>query len=400
MQLSPGTLAPDLAEHLVRLSSRMPFGCAAQELYSFARVRISEPTARRLTVAAGRAWVELEAAEAQRIERGLPPAPEGSACQQVSVDGAMVPLVGGEWAEVKTLVIGTLTGQPPGEEVRAEELSYFSRMADSESFTDLALVEIHRRGVETADVVAAVNDGALWEQGFVDAYRPDAVRVLDFGHAASYLSAAAQAVYGAGTRECAEWVERWRHELRRGDPQAVLDALRRLRAGATGDVAAVVGASLRYLEERYEQIRYAEFELSGVPIGSGIVESACKLVVEARLKGSGMHWARGSVNPMVALRNVLCGGRWQEVWPSIVKRLREHCAERTRVGRQHRLEAAQASEPVPEALSVPAPIVTTAVAEPTPVSQPPQAGRRRPAASHPWRRFSFGRACRPHPAAG
>lgn len=123
LQLTPGVLAPDLHEQLVRLSSRMPFECAVRELHSFTRSHISEPTARRLTLSAGRAWVELETEGAKRIERELPAPPQGPAFQQLSVDGAMVPLVGGEWAEVKTLVIGTLTGQSPGEEVKAEELS-------------------------------------------------------------------------------------------------------------------------------------------------------------------------------------------------------------------------------------------------------------------------------------
>lgn len=75
-------------------------------------------------------------------------------------------------------------------------------MMDSERFIDLAPCETHRRGVETAGVVAAVNDGALWGQRSVDAHRPDAVRVLDFGHAASYMSVAAQGVYGPGTVKC------------------------------------------------------------------------------------------------------------------------------------------------------------------------------------------------------
>ena len=45
------------------------------------------------------------------------------------------------------------------------------------------------------------------------------------------------------------------------------------------------------------------------------MESANKLVVEARLKGAGMYWARASVNPMVALRTVACADRWPEAWP-------------------------------------------------------------------------------------
>ena len=144
MQLSPGSLAPDVAEHLARLSARMPFECAAQELYYSHRCRISEPTARRLTLGAGEAWVELETAEAERIQRELPMRPQGPAFQQVSADGAMVPLVGGEWAEVKTLAIGTLSGQRQGEEVKAKDLSYFSRMTDSDVFVNLNLDRFRR----------------------------------------------------------------------------------------------------------------------------------------------------------------------------------------------------------------------------------------------------------------
>ncbi|WP_420799352.1 hypothetical protein [Ktedonospora formicarum] len=45
-----------------------------------------------------------------------------------------------------------------------------------------------------------------------------------------------------------------------------------------------------------------------------MVESANKLVVQARLKGSGMHWQHDHVNPMLALRNAVCNERWQEMW--------------------------------------------------------------------------------------
>ncbi len=45
---------------------------------------------------------------------------------------------------------------------------------------------VSRRGVERATEVAAVQDGADWLQGFVDGHRHDAVRILDFAHAAGY----------------------------------------------------------------------------------------------------------------------------------------------------------------------------------------------------------------------
>ena len=79
---------------------------AAQELGHFRRVTVSRPTAQRLSEAAGAAYVAAQTAEVVRLERELPAPPPGPAQQFLSVDGAMVPLVGGEWAEVKTLVLG------------------------------------------------------------------------------------------------------------------------------------------------------------------------------------------------------------------------------------------------------------------------------------------------------
>jgi hypothetical protein len=112
----------------------------------------------------------------------------------------MVPLRGGVWAEVKTLVIGSVLAEIQQETIaRTTAHSYFSRMTDAATFADLASVEIERRGIERAKEVCAVQDGAEWLQGFVDGHRPDAVRILDFAHAAEYLGQIAEQAQQAST---------------------------------------------------------------------------------------------------------------------------------------------------------------------------------------------------------
>src|SRR5205823_14699540 len=89
--------------------------------------------------------------------------------QYLSADGAMVPLVGGDWAEVKTLAIGAVEvrrGDDGLPEAQTTDLTYFSRLADAERFTRQAYVEAHRRGTETAKVVCAVQDGANGSRGW------------------------------------------------------------------------------------------------------------------------------------------------------------------------------------------------------------------------------------------
>ena len=403
----------------MRLSTWMPFARAASELARLRGVRVAEATARGRTEAAGAAAVALHTAELERLERAQPDPPQGPERQFLSVDGAMVPLVGGRWAEVKTLVLGEI--EAPAWDAREHawvvhttHLSSFSRLADLDTFTRLATVETHRRGTATAGAVGAVVDGAEGNQSFIDYHRPDAVRILDFPHAIGYLGQVAEAVWAAEPAQQARWLHEQCQELKRGDPAVVLERLRALQvrlAPAAGDPAPPalqpVTSSLSYLEKRQAQIQYAAFQAAGYPIGDGAVESAHKVVVEARLKGAGMHWAPAHVNPLVALRNVAYNDRWEEAWPLLSAELRRQARARVTARRQARAGTAAAAlpsrivppEPAPTPLPAPAALErpTGGDADPAGTSPsaplpPASAGPPRPRADHPWRR---GRACRP-----
>jgi hypothetical protein len=386
LELGPGAFSPFLVESIARLGTRMPFEQVPGELAFFTGVTVGEDTARRLTEAAGAALVEVETAEWERIVGECPPAVEGPAVQQLSVDGAMVPLVHGEWAEVKTLAIGTVGTRRDreGAEVPcAREVSYCSRLADADQFIELTRLELYRRGTRRAGVVCAVADGAPWIQRVWDWHCPRAVRILDFPHAAEHLSRAAQAALGAGTAAVSAWLGTQLHDLEHDDPETVLAALRTLGTQATEPaVQEVCVEVLGYLEARRGQIAYATFQAQGYPIGSGMVESANKLVVEARLKGAGMHWARANVNPMVALRAMACSERWDTSWPLLWAELRRQQAVR----RCARHQARHPPPPEPSARTRPAAV------PPTPMARMERKGlveHGRPTADHPWRRQSL-----------
>lgn len=368
----------------MRLATWMPFAQAAESLAFFWQVSLGATTVRQQTEAAGAAYVAVQTAAVARLECEQPPVPAGPPLQQLSADGAMVPLVGGAWAEVKTLVIGTVgapvlvDGEP---RVHASDLSYFSRLTDHETFARLALVETHRRGVATAGAVVAVTDGSAWLPGFLDYHRPDAVRVLDFPHAVEHLTTAAQATFGTGSAVSATWLVAQAHELKHGEPMRVVLALLDLPTRAASDPAAAAAArnaTLGYLTKRWGQIQYAHFRALGYPIGSGAVESANKLVVEVRLKGSGMHWAPEHVDAMLALRTVACAARWGEAWPQIVARLRTQAAGQRRARHRARHPVAATPAPTPPAPpSRPRPRRTTGI---------PRLRPNRSSQPHAWRR--------------
>ncbi len=180
LALLPGRLTPRLQESLVRCTRRVPawipsFAKAAAELAWFTQVEVSKATACRLTEATGAAAVAVETREVERIEREYPSAPAGPDTLLFSVDGAMVPLLHGQWAEVRTLAVGAVAPsvtQDGTRVIQTHELSYVSRLADSTTFGRLALGELHRRGLERARRVGAVVDGADWCQALSTSTRP------------------------------------------------------------------------------------------------------------------------------------------------------------------------------------------------------------------------------------
>jgi hypothetical protein len=355
LALAPGTYSPFLHESLARLGTWLPFERVPAALQHFTRVPVSAETARRHTEAAGAALAAAETAAVAALEQttALPPAPPGR--WQVSVDGAMVPVVPDEWAEVKTLAIGQVVERSGrgGPTLHTEALSYFSRLAEADTFRRLAWCETHRRGVTAAPDACGLVDGAEWCQGFLAWHCPQAVRILDFPHAGEYLAVAARPVFGADTPVLVAWLDRWLHELEYGDPDAVLRevaALPRVPVGTGSSVEYPRDTALQYLTKRREQIAYAAFRAAGYPIGSGAVESANKLVVEARLKGSGMHWARANVNPMLALRGAACSDRWGEAWAQLThQHQQQRAAARAQRAAAHRV----APEPAPSPPSDP-----------------------------------------------
>ncbi len=387
--LSASAFSPYLVEAMTRLGTEMPFERVPEVLSFFTQVGIGEETARAVTERAGAMLQELDQAEVAQIERGERPEMVGPPVQQVSADGAMVHLVKEGWVEVRTLAIGKVEVTLGGE-VHAREVSYFSRLDTAEEFRRLAVGELCRRGTLSAERVCVVVDGAEWLQKFADWHVPQAERILDFPHAAEHVILAAHSTFGPGTAPASEWLGKWLHELKHGNPDQVLAALRALPTERSIDPSA--GAKTRdevvaYLEKRRAQIAYAEFLAAGYPIGSGMVESANKLVVEARLKGSGMHWARPNVNPMLALRTAARSGRWREVWPGIWRGL---CARRRKPRRPPAGPPSTGATAGPTATADSPPIAASPSPRPkrAPAPRPPKKGlmhNGRPTDDHPWK---------------
>ncbi|HEY7062532.1 MAG TPA: hypothetical protein VII06_13715 [Chloroflexota bacterium] len=187
MDLGPGTGSPAGEPALMRLGTGRPFERVPRELAALLGVTRGRETVRRRTEAAGAALVAAATAAVAALGRtGPAPPPGGDAWYEVSVDGAMVPLVPGEWGAVQTRASAQLERQPTPAgpwTVRATALSDFSRRAEADTCRQRAWVETPRRGITLAPRVGAVGAGAPWCQRFYAWHCPAAGRILDWAQA-------------------------------------------------------------------------------------------------------------------------------------------------------------------------------------------------------------------------
>ena len=364
----------------------MPFREAVEEVWYSHQTVVGEATCRRVTYRNGRAAETIVCQEAARLEKEGLDEIGGPAKLLISADGSFIRLTSGEWREIKGLAVGEFetvgTGLGVSEEVKTQKLSYFTRSYRARDFETFALAELARRGFDEAETVVAVNDGAEWLQSFINYHCPAAVRILDFAHALGHVAEAGKAIWGENSDAFKSWFPRCRHQLKHHPPQRTLAELSLLQPKAKGDEqAAVLGSAQLYLQRRLEMIDYPYFQRRGYPIGSGSVESAHKQVVQRRFKQAGMRWAPQHVDPLLALRDLLCNDRWNEGWGDIVtfqlqqqrqKRCQRALAKKSPPSLPNSFPALQAARLLP---------TPDAPVERTPAHKKPK----RDPMDHPWR---------------
>jgi hypothetical protein len=206
---------------------------------------------------------------------------------------------------------------------------YFARMPESGMTTLIAQVEQQvstvQQGREFREI-AVLCDGkdTIWDTAEQSEVLAGAIHILDFYHASSYVSGVAKAIYGEGTSRAESWHQRWRDKLQLDDDAVpkLIRAIKRATAVTRKGTERhdVLRRAVNFLGRNAERMRYAEFIALGLPIGSGPVESACKNIVNARLKRSGMRWSMEGGQNVLNLRVHLKSDRWEPAWSAYLSR--------------------------------------------------------------------------------
>jgi hypothetical protein len=158
-------------------------------------------------------------------------------------------------------------------------------------------------------------DGADDNWSYLSSILPQGIEILDFYHAAEHLNAAVGSVYGDGSVEARKRFEALRFTLREevDGAEKVIRALDYLRKKHPKNKQ--VEKELAYFRNNRHRMRYQQFAAQGLPIGSGVVEAACKTLVTQRMKQSGMRWGEEGGQAILTLRGwTQSGDRFDRAW--------------------------------------------------------------------------------------
>jgi hypothetical protein len=217
------------------------------------------------------------------------------------------------WREIKVGVLARL-GQVV---TQLQHRRLVAVLGDIEALSPRLWGAAIRQGILHAPHVVWLSDGGrgLWRL-FEERFAGHARGIVDFYHAAQQLWKGAAAWLDGRTTQARRWFAWTRHRLRHGMPDGVLadleDALDVEGLPATaGDTIRPVYA---YLQRHREHIDYAQYKELGLPLGSGMVESACKWLIQQRFKGVGMRWSENGFNHLLHLRLAWVNGRFEALF--------------------------------------------------------------------------------------
>jgi len=169
--------------------------------------------------------------------------------------------------------------------------------------------DVARRDPERRRPLAVLLDGALGLWALVTQYFKgweNVTFVLDLMHVVGYLWVAANALFREGSEEGKHWVQQKLTQILRGRVGYVIGSLKQTLAKRKLKKSSreALGNVIRFLHNHRRWMKYDEYLAAGLPVATGVVESACGSVVKHRMEGEGKRWSVEGAEAILALRSL------------------------------------------------------------------------------------------------
>jgi hypothetical protein len=179
--------------------------------------------------------------------------------------------------------------------------------------------EVIRRNPHGSKPVIFLSDGERALHDRQSEYLPeDTVCILDLFHVMERLWKVAWCFFEEKTQkhEAHQWVEERLKRLLEGKVDAVIRGMRyqATQGGLKGPKRKPVEDAAEYFAGNRDRMKYDEYLAAGYPIGSGVVEGACRHLVKDRMERTGMRWLPSGAQAMLDLRATYLNGEWDAFW--------------------------------------------------------------------------------------
>lgn len=143
-------------------------------------------------------------------------------------------------------------------------------------------------------------------------------RIIDFFHASEHLSHLAEAIHGKSSQKAKTWYLKYR-DILKNEKEGVLKLIRSveyyLRSKSFSKARKQeIKMHLGYFKRHKKFMDYAVYKEKGWPIGSGVIEAACKSVVKQRMCRSGQRWSIKGGQAILNFRAIVKSERWDSFW--------------------------------------------------------------------------------------
>jgi len=223
----------------------------------------------------------------------------------VLTDGSMLPATGGRWKEAKVGVLlrdqDRLSRLDANRNVVARA-RYTAVWDGQEELKEVMRAALDVERWQSYAEVVWLGDGARCIWNMAEVLCPTAIQILDIGHAIENGMKCGKALLGESHPLLELWEKRLRSLVDAGNTNATIHELMDCMLVATDDELEPIDDLVRYYRHNAERMKYPEFLAKGLMIGSGVVESAHRHVLQSRMKRSGQHWSEEHGRRMVKLR--------------------------------------------------------------------------------------------------
>jgi hypothetical protein len=329
--------------YVTQAASQSPSFAQARPLVAWLGLEFSQSRIRRISEAFCQVGLAARAQQLTRLAAGQLPASELLKGKRVAlaVDGGRLnirqthrhgrkrksgwPGYETDWQEPKLLIIYVL--DEAGRKVTRTDLPLVAdgTLLGLDKFMKILEMYLHQLGVAQAESIVLLGDGATWIWNNVPALlqqlgcRPEQIiQILDNCHATQHLYKLGEALFGLTSGQV--WTKKWAKRLKKGKAKAVVNEIKHLLDHHKSKDLETAQTEYNFFLKHLEKGRldYAYFKEQNWPLGSGVVESLIRQVINIRLKSCSKAWLEENAEAFLHARCQWAVHKWSDFCDTVL----------------------------------------------------------------------------------